>query len=115
MKIYTQTESGQVFKCDKCRKIHVEFRNLNFNFVPKEFAEFARFILSLDGQKWEQVNSRCEYRRKIIIPIGTTGFNVVLNNQELLELKALLRKHNFRLQTFTRLTIDDPLYEIGLN
>lgn len=87
--IINKTESGQVFKCSKCNAIHIEYKNLNFNFSEKQYKHFADSILDLDGNKWERKNRNAHYRRKIIIPIGHKNVNILLNNAELQELKQL--------------------------
>ena len=91
MSVLSKTQHGQIFKCSKCTKIHIEYKNLNFNFNEKEFNHFAEYILSLDGREWEEKNENAPYERKIIIPIRHKNFHVLLNNEELNELKELLR------------------------
>jgi len=48
------------------------------------------FNVALDGNEWEYKNRNSYYRRKIIIPIGHKNINILLNNEELQELKQLL-------------------------
>ena len=85
----SKTQNGQVFKCDKCKAIHIEYKNLNFNFSAKQYKHFADYILNLDGEEWEYKNRNGHYGRKIIIPIGNKSFNILLNAEELEELKQL--------------------------
>jgi len=94
-KVSNKTENGKVFKCSKCDAIHIEYKNLNFNFSEKQYKHFADYILKLDGEEWENKNRNSHYRRKIIIPIGHKSVNILLNNTELQELKQLFssKKH----------------------
>lgn len=88
-KIFNETENGKVFKCSKCNAIHIEFNNLNFNFSEKQYKHFVDYILKLDADEWEYKNRNSHYRRKILIPIGHSNVNVLLNKKELQELKYL--------------------------
>ena len=86
-----ETKNGKVFKCSHCNAIHIEYKNLNFNFSKKQYKNFVNYILELDGEEWEYRNRNSNYRRKIIIPIGHKNFNVLINKEELLELKQLFK------------------------
>lgn len=90
--IIQQTVNGKVFKCSKCNLIHVEFKNLNFNFTLAQYEHFADYILKLDGSEWEDINRDSSYLRKIMIPIGHQNFNIMFNNEELKEFNNLLNK-----------------------
>jgi len=88
----SRTENGNVFKCSGCSKIHIEYKNLNFNFNEKEYFDFAKYFKELDGSYWEKMNSHFPYRKKIIVPVGHSSLNVLLNNEEVQELKKLFSK-----------------------
>jgi hypothetical protein len=91
-KTINQTENGKIFRCPGCNKIHIEYKNLNFNFSDKEYKHFANYFKELDGQYWEKTNINMPYLRKIIVPIGHKNVNILLNNTELQELKNLFSK-----------------------
>jgi hypothetical protein len=91
-KTINQTENGKVFKCSSCNKIHIEYKNLNFNFDNKEYLHFAKYFQKLDGQYWEYLNRESPYQRKIQVPIGHKNLNILLSNTELQELKLLFSK-----------------------
>ena len=95
LKIYSQTQNGRIFKCPNCSKIHFEFNNLNLNFDNMdEFKHTANYFLKLDGVYWEKQNTNSYFTRKILVPIGHHNFHIMLNNEELMELKELFRlKH----------------------
>ena len=85
-----RTENGHVFICPTCHMIHLEYKNLNYNFNDHgEYLHFANYILELDGDYWEDLNEDIIFKRKIIIPGGFYCFNILLDNEELDELKAL--------------------------
>lgn len=100
--ILKQTANGKVFKCETCNLIHIEFKNLNFNFSEFQFEHFSDYIQKLNGLEWEGINENSLYNRKIIVPIGHKNFNFMLNNNELIELQELLNNQpEFNnLQTF---------------
>ncbi|MEM1122541.1 MAG: DUF6686 family protein [Bacteroidota bacterium] len=53
---------------------------------------FANYFLKLDGSYWEDLNEATHFKRKIIVPSGVDEvFNILLNSEELLELKDLFR------------------------
>ncbi len=87
--VISKTKNGKIFKCDKCNSIHLEFKNLNFNFSEEQFDTFADYIVALNGFEWEKKNKESYFNRKIFIAVNSS-FNVVLHNYELLELKQLL-------------------------
>jgi hypothetical protein len=90
MEILIQTETGRIFKCSQCEAIHIEFKNLNFNLKEREFWKFAQYILDIDGKKCESRNLNSNFKRKIILPVGSGNFNVLFNKEELEEFKSLL-------------------------
>ena len=88
--ILRETLNGKVFKCLTCNLIHVEFKNLNFNFSDSQYNHFAAYIKGLDGGQWELINRKSVYSRKILIPIGYQNINIMFNSEELAEFKDLL-------------------------
>jgi len=104
-KLINKTENGRVFKCSNCGAIHVEYKNLNFNFSEEQYQHFAKYINELDGSEWEYKNRNSYYRRKIIIPIGHKNFNVLLNNNELQELKQLFNEKKQKNSVFENFNI----------
>lgn len=89
-KVISKTENGHIFICAKCDMFHIEYKNLNFNFKNrKDYQSFANYFIKLKGEHWEGLNKEAHFKRKIIVPIGHKNFNVLLNNEELLELKQL--------------------------
>jgi len=90
MKVLNKSTHGQVFLCDKCEAIHVEFKNFAFNFSEKQYQHFLSYIENLDADYWETQNAQSFYQRKIIIPLGEHNMSLLLNKAELNELKDLM-------------------------
>ncbi|ALO17341.1 hypothetical protein L21SP5_03744 [Salinivirga cyanobacteriivorans] len=68
MEIISQTINGKIFKCTSCSAIHIEYKNINFNFSQIQYNHFKKIILKIDGKEFEERNRHTVYRRKIIIP-----------------------------------------------
>ena len=103
--LVNQSANGSVFKCNSCNKIHIEYKNLNFNFDQEEYEHFVNYISKLDGKKWEAKNKNQIYNRKIIISIQHKTFNILLHNYELLELKQLLQLNSVKIPVFQQIKI----------
>lgn len=88
--IISKTQNGQIFRCSKRNAIHVEYKNLNFNFAEKQYNQFVKYINDLDGKQWEAINENSQFKRKIIIPTGNQSFRVLFSNEELNEFRQLL-------------------------
>lgn len=91
VQIINKTCFGLVFKCSRCNKIHIEFNNFNLNFSESEYKRFSEYIHNLDGKYWSEMNKGCIYRRKIRIPIGSSTICLMLDIEELQELRRLLK------------------------
>jgi hypothetical protein len=85
----SQTPNGMIFKCQTCDRLHIEYKNLNFNFTKKEFDFFRKYFLSLDAEYWENVNRQSFYKRKIMVPIGHKNFTALFSSEEISEIKIL--------------------------
>lgn len=63
---------------------------MNFNFKENEFWKFVQYINNINGPEFEDRNRYSNFTRKIILPVGSGNFNVLLNSEELEEFKRLL-------------------------
>lgn len=111
--VISRTLNGKIFHCHTCNKIHIEYKNLNFNFSEDEFIFFKDYFLKLDPEKWEKINRDTCYCRKVMIPIGHKNFTAMFHAAEIYELKELFKK------TRNRYNEDDLIklkeIESGLN
>ena len=106
IKVLNSSDNGRVFRCSSCNKIHIEFKNLNFNFNDKEFKSFFDYLISLDGLHWENKNRNIQYKRKILIPTNQNNMNILLNKDELNELRRLFILPVFKNLEFCRIKYD---------
>ena len=110
-----KTQNGQVFKCDKCNLIHIEHKNLNFNFTEKQFDDFDEYLSKINGQEWEEKNKNSKFKRKILITIGRQNFRVLLTNDELEELKKLFFIKHEKIDVIQNLNILNMNFTLILN
>ena len=90
IRLISKTPNGKIFKCSECNAFHIEFKNLNFNFDRTQFRFFTESIQNINGEEWEVQNKDSNYTRKILIPTGQKGLNILFNSVELQELRNLL-------------------------
>lgn len=102
IELIRKSANGKVFRCDRCNNIHVEYKNLSFNLNEKQYRDFVNKLLELDGKEWEERNKDSYYTRKIIIPTGNKSIRLLLDNQELSELKDLLTNNTDTHPVFTK-------------
>ena len=61
-------------------------------FTEEEMTEFRKYILSIDGPKYEAINRDIPNRRKIFLRTPIHGFYCTLSTPELKELQQLVHK-----------------------
>ena len=89
-RIINKTINGQLFICNKCNAIHLEFGNTIWKFKGNQFEIFKEYINNINGKYFEIINKDTHYQRKIIMPIDPTNLKIALNIEELRELKMLI-------------------------
>ncbi|AVM53638.1 hypothetical protein JN06_02725 [Bacteroides zoogleoformans] len=85
-----RTANGFVSFCAKCNAYHLEFGNLFFRFTDDEFRHFYRYISSIDGEYYQDLNRNMRNVRKIFLRMPIQGFYCALHLEELIELKRLV-------------------------
>lgn len=88
--ILHQTHSGQVFRCDHCAALHVEFGTIELRFSEEGYRTFWEMLDRLDLAAREKSFAHLTHRRKIHIAVGSTGATLVLHKHEVLELRELV-------------------------
>ncbi|MGQ1889748.1 DUF6686 family protein [Thermophagus sp. OGC60D27] len=90
MKIINKTTNGTIFRCNQCNNIHIEYNNLSFSFSPSQFNFFVDFFKNIKANHWEKMNAASPYSRKIIIPVHHRNITLLMNAQEVKEMRVLL-------------------------
>lgn len=103
--------TGQIFVCNQCRKIHLEFGNFSYDFSSEaKLNDFLSNLEQIDGQHYEELNKSTNYRRKIIVPIPYTGIRILFTLNELDKIRNLIRSFINRkrkeLINITRIEVD---------
>lgn len=84
---------GQIFTCESCNKIHLEFMNTGIDFKNiKLLGEFYDYLNSLDVLEYERQNKDNLYHRKVIIPFPYTTVKLMLTAGETDELKLMIKQ-----------------------
>ncbi len=109
--IIRSSTTGQIFVCNQCRKIHLEFGNFSCDFTSEtKLNDFLNHLEQIDGQHYEELNKSSNYRRKIMIPIPGTNIKIQLTSNELDEIRNLIRSYTNRkrkeLINITRIEVD---------
>lgn len=89
-KTLNKTTNGILLFCPKNRTFNLSFRNLTFNFNNKELYDFIAFIGKIDCDYWENEYKNSVYPKRIPIPTVQTNFIILLDRQEVEELRFLL-------------------------
>jgi hypothetical protein len=89
-KIINRTSNGFLLFCPKRNLYNVSFNNLTFNFDPSEMFSFISFLDKIDTSYWEKEYENSIYEKKIPIPTLQSNFIILLNRNELDELRILL-------------------------
>ncbi len=84
------TDKGQVIRKIPENEFILEFGNLSWRLSLFQFKMLISFIKRIDGEYYEDLNKSSFYRRKIRIPIKGTNLSILLNQEELQDLKKLL-------------------------
>jgi len=87
-RIYS-TDKGQVVRSVPDNDIIIEFGNLSWKLSLLQFSMLKKFVLSIDGEYYENLNENSFYRRKIRIPIKGTNLSILLSLEDLEDLKKL--------------------------
>src|SRR5690606_1012326 len=93
IKIESQTKNGIVVTCTDCDKYQVLYKNLNFNFEQSEYDSFIKYLSNIDSESWEMEYENSIYNKRIPIPTAQQNLMILVNSEELLELKRLLIKN----------------------
>ena len=93
--IISKTKNGLLTFCHRSKLFQLLFNNLCFEFYEWELENFKSHILKLDILYWEKLFKHSINLRKIPISLGEKYFVILLNKQEVNELKKLLNYNNY--------------------
>ena len=88
--IINQTKNGLFTYCNQTKLFQFVYNNLCFELYEWELQKFIEYISGLDVDYWEKQLAHSFHNRKIPVTVGHNHFIILLNKQELVELKRLL-------------------------
>lgn len=87
--IINSTANGMLTYCSHTRLIQLVFKNLCFEFYEQEYHSFVNYVYELKEDYLEKEYQNSIHPRKIPLDIGHLCFMVLLNKEELWELRSL--------------------------
>lgn len=90
LEILNQTKNGLFTFCNHSKLFQLVFNNLCFEFYEWELENFKKYLVTLDVTYWEKDLLPSINQRKIPISVGNKYFVILVNKQEILEIKNLL-------------------------
>lgn len=109
--VLNRTKNGTLSFSHHSKLFHFAFNNLCFELYEWELEKFVAYLNQLDVRYWETELSDSLHQRKIPIPVNTNHFIILINKQELEELKQLLTQK----RTFQWLNAADIDYTFSEN
>lgn len=109
--ILHSSANGQIFVCNQCKKIHLEFGNFSYDFTSEtKLNDFLSYLEQLNGLHYEGLNKSSAYRRKVMVPIPDTSLKMLFTSGELDEIRNLIRdfinRNKKELISITRIEVD---------
>ena len=90
LKYLSKSKNGSLTFCSNSKLFQLIFNNLCFELYEWELEAFKEYLQQIDTNYWEQHFKNAVNTRKIPVPIGVKHFIVVMNKEELYEMKQLL-------------------------
>lgn len=88
-RLLNASPNGSLFYNEENRMVLLEFKNICFDFYEDEYLSFVQYICGLEGEEIERKYRNSIHRRKIPVPVGHACMTLLLNSEELSELKFL--------------------------
>ncbi|WP_422860493.1 DUF6686 family protein [Flagellimonas sp. S174] len=90
LKFLNQTKNGHFTFCDNSKLFQITFNNLCFEFYEWELENFKSYIAALMKTKWDSPHKDTFRSKKVPISVGNKYFVILVSEEELFELDALL-------------------------
>ncbi|WP_299576233.1 DUF6686 family protein [uncultured Sunxiuqinia sp.] len=86
------SENGQLFICDACRKIHLEYGNVGMDFISeKKLNELMQYLRTVRSSHFANETLKNNDRRQILIPFANTPIKLLLSDWEIVEIIRLIQ------------------------
>jgi hypothetical protein len=91
MCLIQSSKNGTLTYCNHSKLFQLVFNNLCFEFYEWELETFKKHITQLNINYWEKQLVCYQNQRRIPISIGHKCFIILLNKEEVVEIKQLLQ------------------------
>lgn len=107
-----RTKDGILLYCIKTEMYQLLFKNINFNLTLNELACFTKYVENIDVHYWESEYRYSIYNKHIPIPSSQENLLILLDKNDLFELKELL---NYSSKEFKFISFKEIDYKMILN
>jgi hypothetical protein len=113
--ILNKTENGKIYLCSSCNSIHFEFKNIVINFSSQEFKIFTYYFDKLKIELLEPIDSDSLLNQRVIILPRNDMIKLKLNNEEIEEIRSLLKFTKQPGNHFQRFILKSLQFSISMN
>ncbi|WP_394970662.1 DUF6686 family protein [uncultured Croceitalea sp.] len=110
LKTISNSKNGILTYCNNSKLFQLVFNNLCFEFYEWELETFKKHITELDVVYWENQLICSQHQRKIPISIGHKCFIILVNREEVLEIKWLLKMDSKTTNILKSKDIEYPIF-----
>lgn len=107
-----RTKDGILLFCDHSEKYLLLFKNINLNLTLEELKKFSEYIVSIDEYYWEHEYRNSIFDKHIPIPSIQENLMLLLDLNDLFELRELL---NYKSKLIKFMSFREIDYKISLN
>ncbi|MCX2680502.1 hypothetical protein OOZ15_11165 [Galbibacter sp. EGI 63066] len=112
LQILNRSKNGLLIYCKHNQMYQLLYNNLNFNFTEDEFESFHKYLFNVEVEYWEEEFKHSIYDKRIPIPTIQSNLLLLLNKQEVTELKSLIKLNPFM---YKKLEFSDINYKLFPN
>ena len=104
--LISQTNKGKIEYCKGCQQFYLTFENILLAFNEIEYYHFECLLFDINVEYWTEYNR--EFGHKKFIPIQTRQHNLtlMLDENDLIQLKRLMTGKNSKLLNINEINID---------
>jgi hypothetical protein len=97
LKLLKKTTHGALRFCPNCQLFQLSYKHLLYNFSATELQSFRRYINNIQSKHWLKTVATEAEKEKTPIITGQHNLLILIDREELLELRCLINKRKNRL------------------
>ena len=90
IKLLNRTTDGILIYCNRSKTFQMLFKNINFNLTRLELNSLTKYCNEIDEKYWEWEMKNSIYPKKIPLPTTQENLMILLDVNDLLEIRELL-------------------------